>query len=93
MSRSDVTRTKVLSAAFAEHRVRAEVQLWEAMGAAGLRREDGWSIVEFTREDDAGTQLVLRPLHLSKPTPANLQCIVEIIDDGSIATQCAAPDS
>ena len=92
MIRTDITRTELLSAAFALHRVRAEKELREAMEASGLRREEGWSIVEFTREDDGRTQLVLRPLHLAKATPTGLQYIVEIAADGSIVTRCEVPD-
>ena len=83
------TRTEVLSAAFAQHRAQAEAQLWNAMKSAGLAEGDGWSIVEFTREAGGGTQLVMRPLHLTKASPPGMQCIVSIADDGSIEVECS----
>jgi hypothetical protein len=90
MIRSEITRTEVLSAAFAQHRVQAQARLQEAMDAAGLTKAEGWSIVEFTREADGGTQLVMRPLHLTRSSPPNFQCVVAIVGDGSIEVHCDA---
>src|SRR4051812_32515134 len=81
MSRPDVTLTKILSAALSEQRAKAEAQLRREMEALGLYEKDGWRIVDFTREVAGGTQLVLRPLHLSLASPAGIQCVVDIVED------------
>ena len=53
----------------------AESYLWREMGERGLHKEDGWSIVEFTREAEDGTEVVMRPLHLYRAAPAGLECV------------------
>lgn len=63
------------------------------MEQLGLRREDGWSILEFTRETAGGTELVLRPLHMRLASPPGLECIVGIVEDtAKIQTECRKPD-
>jgi len=63
------------------------------MEQLGLRRDDGWSIVEFTRESAGATELVLRPLHLRLPSPPVLECVVGIVEDSAtIQIECRKPD-
>ena len=76
----DPTRTRTLATALADERARAERYLWQAMAALGLRENEGWSIVEFTREANGGTEIVLRPLHLHLPTPHGVECVVGVVE-------------
>jgi hypothetical protein len=92
MAQSDRIRTDELSRALAAERERAEKFLWGEMAKLGLRREDGWTITEFTREDKGGTQLVLRPMHLRLKAPEGLECVVGIVEDGGdIEANCSSP--
>ena len=82
-------RTQLLAKALAEERAKAEAHLWREMEARGLRKADGWRIVEFTREAEGGTEIVLRPLHLYIASPAGLECVVGVLDAaGEIRSQC-----
>ena len=90
MRDSDGDRTQLLAKALAEERAKAERHLWSEMEARGLRKADGWRIVEFTREAHGGTQIVLRPLHLYLPSPPGLECVVGVMDQpGDIRSECA----
>ena len=89
---SDRSRTFHLAAELAKERARVEAHLWREMGKLGLKREDGWSIVEFTREAEGGTEIVLRPLHLYIVSPSGVECIVGVVEDGAIRSECG-PDS
>ena len=90
MKDSDGDRTQLLAKALAEERAKAEQHLWREMEAHGLRKADGWRIVEFTRESGGGTEIVLRPLHLYLPSPPGLECVVGVMDQpGDIHAECA----
>lgn len=74
---------------FAAHRAEAEAELWRRMDALGLHARDGWRLAETTRDAMDGTELVIRPLHMSRDPPPDLQCIVHVReDDGSIDIRC-----
>ena len=93
MADTERSRADLLARAFAAARERAQAYLWAEMEKSGLRREDGWSIVETTREAQGGTQIVLRPMHRHLPAPEGLECIVGIAeDDGGIYGRCYGPD-
>ena len=79
MSSND--RTRVLAQSLARERAGAEKDLWSRMAQLGLLAEDGWSIVEFTREALGGTEFVLRPLHLHLSSPPGVECIVGVVED------------
>jgi len=90
---ADTDSTNTLARALSVERERAEQYLWAEMSKLGLRREDGWSINEITREAGGGTQIVLRPIHRHLPAPQGLECIVGIVaDDGGILRHCNGPD-
>ena len=59
----------------------AKEQLLRDMAALGLKREDGWRIVEELRTTVGGTQFVFRPVHLRKDSP-DLEATVAIDSDG-----------
>ena len=93
MATNDRTRTDQLALALVAERERAEKYLWAEMAKLGLRREDGWSITEITREDKGGTQIVLRPVHRHLQAPDGLECIVGVVEaDGGIHAHCSGPD-
>lgn len=93
MANNDRTRTDALALALVAERDRAEKYLWAEMAKLGLRREDGWSIAEITREDKGGTHIVLRPIHRHLQPPEGLECIVGVIEqDGGIHARCTGPD-
>jgi len=59
------------------------------MERAGLRAHEGWKIAETVRQVDGGSELVMRPLHLHKPSPPDLECVVKIdLDTASIDSTC-----
>jgi hypothetical protein len=92
MSDPDGSRTLSLSRALTAARLRAQDYLWSEMARLGLRRDDGWTIVEFTREARGGTQIVMRPMHLHLPSPEGVECVVAIVEDtAGIQTHCSGP--
>ena len=93
MTDTERTRTDSLASALRAERQRAEQYLWTEMAKLGLRKEDGWSINESTRESGGGTQIVLRPIHRQLRAPEGLECIVGIVgDEGAIEGHCSGPD-
>jgi hypothetical protein len=93
MNDTDRSRTDTLAHKLSAERERLRAFLWTEMSKLGLRKEDGWSILESTRESEGGTQFVLRPMHMRLPSPEGLECVVGIIeDDGSIHGECTGPD-
>jgi hypothetical protein len=81
MADSSGSRTQSLSRALTVARLRAQEYLWREMGRLGLRQDDGWSIVEFTREARGGTQIVMKPMHMHLPSPGALECVVAVVED------------
>jgi hypothetical protein len=93
MANIERTRTDALAIALVAERERAEKYLWGEMERLGLRREDGWSITEVTREAGGGTQIVLRPMHRHLRAPEGLECVVGVVEhDGEIHARCMGPD-
>ena len=93
MSDPDRSRTQHLARAMATERERAKDMLRDEMRGLGLREEDGWNIVEFTRDARGGTEIVLRPLHRQLPSPPGLECIVGIVEeDGTVHARCRRPE-
>ena len=67
----------------------ARAHLRKEMEARGLHERDGWKIVESTRPTAGGSELVMRPLHLHKLAPPDLECVVAIDEDAtSIDVDC-----
>jgi hypothetical protein len=63
------------------------------MEERGLVPRNGWRITEATRTVIGGIEIVMRPLHLSLPSPPDLQCIVHIDTDcTSIRTEVHCDD-
>ena len=81
-----------LSAALSAEIAKAEAHLWAEMAKLGLRREDGWKIMQATREGGGGSEIVLRPIHLRLPAPDGLECVVSIPETGgAVDTECTPP--
>lgn len=77
------------STRFAKAIAEARAHLWREMEARGLYERDGWRVVETTRASLGGSELVLRPLHLHKLAPQDLECVVSIDEDAkSIDMDC-----
>jgi hypothetical protein len=94
MSENDRSRTDSLSQALSAERERLRLYLWGEMEKLGLRKEDGWSILEFTRESEGGTQIVLRPMHMRLTPPDGMECVVGIVEDsGGIHGRCTGPNA
>jgi hypothetical protein len=72
---------EVLSAAVRARLSEARVRVMALMAAAGLRERDGWRIHEEMRSCVAGTEWVLRPVHIHRDAPG-LEAIVLIDSDG-----------
>jgi hypothetical protein len=74
---------------FAKACAQARLHLRKEMEARGLHEADGWKIVESMRPARGGSELVLRPLHLHRLAPPDLECVVAIDEDAaSIDVDC-----
>ena len=77
-------RTQQIAMALSERRDIARIMLRREMDARGLTEKAGWKIDEQLRNVVGGTELVLRPMHMREPAPADLVYIVSISEeDGS----------
>ena len=86
MSRENDT---YVAARFAKACADAREYLLREMEQAGLHVSEGWKIVETVRQVAGGSELVMRPLHLHKPSPPGLECVVKIdLDTASIDSTC-----
>jgi hypothetical protein len=93
MADSDGSRTMSFSRALVTARLRAYDFLWAEMTKLGLRREDGWSIVELTREGRGGIEIVMRPMHMHLPSPEGMECVAAFVEEtAAVHTQCKGPD-
>ena len=72
-----------IAARFAKACAEARAHLRRQMEERGLHERDGWKIVEKVRQFDGSSQLVMRPLHLHKTAPDDLECVVTIDEDAS----------
>ena len=71
----------------------AEAFLRAEMKKLGLLQEDGWSIAQSTRDVMGATEVVLRPMHLRKPAPEGLECVVRVHEvKPKVETECSPPD-
>ena len=71
----------------------AEAFLWAEMRKLGLLEKEGWRIVQSTRDVAGATEIVLRPIHLRKPAPEGLECIVRVHEvERSVDSHCNPPD-
>jgi hypothetical protein len=78
-----------VAARFAKACAEARAYLLREMEAAGLHASEGWKIVETMRQVVGGSELVMRPLHLHRPSPFDLECVVKIdTDTASIDSNC-----
>lgn len=85
-------RTDRIATELADRYAIAEAYLWLEMNGRGLRKQDGWTIVEFMRDSPTGMEIVLRPLHLYRPTPPGIECVIQVDDTtGAVATRWQAP--
>ena len=73
---------------FAKKLREAEERLWADMRRHGLVAEDGWKIMEVTRERNGGSELVLRPFHRHLTAPADLECVVLITETARVEVSC-----
>ena len=81
-----------LAAEFSARRAEAERFLWQEMQKLGLRKDDGWSISESTRDGSGGSELVLRPIHRTRTAPVGLECVVRIVElTKTIDSECSPP--
>ena len=78
-----------VAARFAKACADARAYLLREMEQAGLHASEGWKIVETVRQVVGGSELVMRPLHLHKPSPPDLECVVKIdLDSAAIDSTC-----
>ena len=81
-----------LSVQFAEKMHNAQTYLRAEMDRLGLFERDGWKIVQQTRERRGGTEMVLRPLHLTLLAPEGLECIVWVsVAEPVVDSECMSP--
>lgn len=85
---------EILAAQFSARRAEAEAYLRREMEKLGLFERDGWSIGEVTRERGGGSELVLKPIHRTLPSPEGVECVVRIREDEpSVDSHCEGPDA
>jgi hypothetical protein len=89
----DMPNDQTLSRKFADQLATAKAHIWRELGARGLHERDGWRIAELVRESPlGGTEVVLRPLHLTLESPADLECVVTIVEEAkTIDLECTTP--
>ena len=80
-----------LSAQFTDKVHHAYAYLRSEMGRLGLLEEDGWKIVQVTREGRGGTEMVLRPFHSKLAAPDGLECIVWVSAEPIVDSECLPP--
>lgn len=78
-----------LSVRFTDKVQHAHEYLQSEMKRLGLLEEDGWKIVQVTREGRGGTEMVLRPFHSKLEAPEGLECIVWISAEPKVDSECA----
>ena len=70
----------------------AQSYLRSEMERLGLSEEDGWKIIQVTRERRGGTEMVLRPFHRKLAAPEGLECIVWVsVAEPVVDSACAPP--
>ncbi|HET9579289.1 MAG TPA: hypothetical protein VFP44_15770 [Usitatibacter sp.] len=67
----------------------AHAYLESEMQRLGLLREDGWTIIQVTREGRGGTEMVLRPFHSKLAAPEGLECVVWVSAEPVVDSECA----
>jgi len=68
----------------------ARAHLRHMMDALGMTERDGWRIGESMRQVSGGSELVLRPLHLYRNAPPDMECVVWIdAGAGSVDMACS----
>lgn len=85
MGHSDVE----LSVQFTDKVQNAHAYLESEMKRLGLLREDGWTIIQVTREGRGGTEMVLRPFHSKLAAPEGLECVVWVSAEPAVDSECA----
>ncbi len=81
-----------LSVQFSDKMHHAQLYLRSEMNRLGLLEEDGWKIIQVTREGRGGTEMVLRPFHARLTAPVGLECVVWISADPIVDSECTAPE-
>lgn len=80
-----------LSLQFTEKVEQAHAYLRAEMARLGLLEQDGWKIIQVTREGRGGTEMVLRPFHFRLTPPEGLECIVWVSAEPAVDSECAPP--
>src|SRR5512144_3041799 len=78
-----------LSERFSDKVQQAHAYLESEMKRLGLFREDGWKIIQVTREGRGGTEMVLRRFHFKLEPPEGLECVVWISAVPAVDSECA----
>ena len=79
-----------LSVRFSDKVQQAHAYLEAEMKRLGLLQEDGWKIIQKTREGRGVTEMVLRPFHFRLAPPEGLECIVWIsAAEPAVDSECA----
>ena len=77
----ELNEDRVLAAALRARIAAARAALRERMNSSGLTEAGGWTITEELRSVAAGSELVLRPMHM-KHDPPEFEIKVCISPDG-----------
>ena len=80
-----------LAAQFSSKMRHAHEYLRSEMERLHLSEDDGWKIIEVTRERGGGTEMVLRPYHSRLAAPEGLECIVWVSVEPIVDSECAPP--
>ena len=76
-----------LSVLFGDKMRHAQAYLRSEMTRLGLLEENGWKIVQDTRERRGGTEMVLRPFHSRLAAPDGLECIVWVSIEPKVSVE------
>lgn len=69
----------------------ARACLERTMVQRGLLAKDGWRITETVRTIIGGTEIVMRPLHLYRASPEDLECVVRVMEHSGVESRCGDP--
>ena len=78
-----------LSERFTDKVQQAHAYLESELKRLGLLQDEGWKIVQVTREARGGTEMILRPFHFRLTPPEGLECIVWITAEPAVDSECA----
>jgi hypothetical protein len=87
-----IGRDEQADAPLPQRRAAAEKQLWMRMEERGMTREGGWRVAEVMRDSRAGTEHVLRPMHVWHESPYDLEVVIAVKESHAAGEPSVTPE-